>query len=75
MPFSLGAFKKFLESKIEGVYVKSLMIGNSITQDIENGFFMSPNKQVEIACKAIKNDTKLSEGYNAIGFSQGSQFL
>lgn len=51
------------------------MIGNSITQDIENGFFMSPNKQVEIACRAIKNDPKLSGGFNAIGFSQGSQFL
>ena len=29
----------------------------------------------QIACEIIENDPKLQDGFNAIGFSQGSQFL
>ncbi|CAG9793971.1 unnamed protein product [Diatraea saccharalis] len=36
---------------------------------------MNPNKQVEIACNQLAADPKLKDGFNAIGFSQGSQFL
>lgn len=50
------------------------MITNS-AQDIENSFRMNANLQVKDACKQIAKDKNLSKGYNAIGFSQGSQFL
>lgn len=73
--FSLGAFKLFLERKIPGVYVSSLRIGNDSLEDFENGYFMDPNEQVEYACKLLADDTQLRNGFNAIGFSQGSQFL
>lgn len=36
---------------------------------------MNVNLQVEDACKQIAADPKLASGYNAIGFSQGAQFL
>jgi len=36
---------------------------------------MNANVQVKDACKQISIDPKLSSGYNAIGFSQGAQFL
>jgi palmitoyl-protein thioesterase len=36
---------------------------------------MDINKQVEQACTMIKEDPKLKDGFNAIGFSQGAQFL
>lgn len=75
LSFSLGRFKKFLESEIEGVYVHSLMIGDSITQDIENGYFMTPNQQIDLVCQKLRDDPQLKDGFNAIGFSQGSQFL
>ena len=28
-----------------------------------------------MACKIIKSDPKLANGYNSVGFSQGGQFL
>ncbi|XP_061378239.1 palmitoyl-protein thioesterase 1 [Danaus plexippus] len=75
MSFSLGGFKTFLEGQIPGVYVLSLRIGNSTIEDYENGYFMNPNKQVEFVCDKLSKDPKLQNGFNAIGFSQGSQFL
>lgn len=75
LPFSLGGFKKFLEDEIPGVYVLSIRIGDSIPADMENGYFMAPNKQIEYVCGVIAEDAKLKNGFNAIGFSQGSQFL
>lgn len=75
-PFSLGGFKSFLASTVvPGVYVKSLEIGNGIVEDTMNGFFKNSNDQVAEACRLIESDSRLSKGYNAIGFSQGAQFL
>lgn len=73
--FSLGYFKLFLERQIPGVYVNSLRIGNSTIDDFDNGYFMHPNKQIEYVCKLLATDPKLANGFNAIGFSQGAQFL
>jgi len=74
-PMSMGSIKKLLEKEIPQVYVLSLEIGNSIFQDTENGFFMNVNSQVDMVCKKLSQDEKLKNGYNAIGFSQGGQFL
>jgi len=73
--FSMGAIKNMLEEAIPGVYVHSLMIGQSPNEDTLNGFFKGVDQQISIACDLIKNDKKLGLGYNAIGFSQGGQFL
>lgn len=72
---SLGSFKLFLEKNIPGVYVNSLRVGNNTIEDLENGYFMSPNQQIEYVCNLLASDLKLQNGFNAIGFSQGSQFL
>ncbi|VVD03240.1 palmitoyl-protein thioesterase 1 [Leptidea sinapis] len=74
-PYSLGHLTEYLKMKIPGVYVNSLKIGESTMEEMENSFFMSPNKQIEYACDVISNDPRLKDGFNAIGFSQGSQFL
>lgn len=73
--FSLGGFKLFLEENIPNVYVNSLKIGNSSIEDFENGYFLKPDIQIRDACKMLIDDPKLKDGFNAIGFSQGSQFL
>jgi len=73
--FSMGAIKKMLEGHIPNVHVHSLMIGNSAEEDTLNGFFMSVDHQMEIACDRIKKDPMLQNGYHAMGFSQGGQFL
>lgn len=66
---------KLLKEALSGVHVVSLMIGNTTEEDRLNGFFMNPNDQIEIACNIISSDPLLADGYNAIGISQGSQFL
>ncbi|KAK9957642.1 hypothetical protein ABG768_011873 [Culter alburnus] len=74
-PLSMGAMKKMVEEEVPGIYVISLMIGKSVLQDTENGFFMDVNEQVSFVCDQLSKDPKLKGGYNAMGFSQGSQFL
>ena len=44
-------------------------------QDTFDGFFGDVNSQVKSVCKKIAADPKLKNGYNAVGFSQGGQFL
>ncbi|XP_059162857.1 palmitoyl-protein thioesterase 1-like [Physella acuta] len=75
-PLSMGSIKKLIEQKVGGgIYVKSLEIGNNIVEDTENGFLMNVNRQIDIVCDQLKKDPKLQQGYNALGFSQGGQFL
>uniref|UniRef100_A0A3Q2QXI1 Palmitoyl-protein thioesterase 1 n=1 Tax=Fundulus heteroclitus TaxID=8078 RepID=A0A3Q2QXI1_FUNHE len=44
-------------------------------QDTENGFFLDVNTQVSQVCSQLAQDQQLQAGYNAMGFSQGAQFL
>jgi len=74
-PLSMGSIKSFVEKKVPGIYVRSLMIGPNVEADTENGFFMNVNTQVEQVCAKLRNDTRLRNGYHAMGFSQGGQFL
>uniref|UniRef100_T1PCN1 Palmitoyl-protein thioesterase 1 n=1 Tax=Musca domestica TaxID=7370 RepID=T1PCN1_MUSDO len=74
-PFSLGSIKKLLEQELNQTYVKSLRIGSNMIMDYESGFFIHPNKQLDYVCQELAKDEKLKDGYNAIGFSQGGQFL
>lgn len=50
-------------------------MGNTTKEEIDNTFYMHPNKQVEQACRMIASDERLKDGYNAIAFSQASQWL
>lgn len=74
-PESMGSIKKLIEDNIAGVYVLSLEIGKDVVDDEENGFFMNVNKQVTMVCAQLAADPKLANGYHAVGFSQGGQFL
>ncbi|TMW51221.1 hypothetical protein DOY81_003698 [Sarcophaga bullata] len=74
-PFSLGSIKKLLEAELNNTHVKSIKIGDNIVMDYESGFFIHPDTQVEYACQELAKDERLQKGYNAIGFSQGGQFL
>ncbi|XP_063041343.1 palmitoyl-protein thioesterase 1 [Engraulis encrasicolus] len=74
-PLSMGYVKKMVEEEVPGIYALSLMIGKTVIQDTQNGFFMDVNDQVAFVCDQLANDPKLKDGYNAMGFSQGGQFL
>ncbi|XP_014213008.2 palmitoyl-protein thioesterase 1-like [Copidosoma floridanum] len=73
--FSLGQIRTILEEHLPGVYVKSVKIGDSLVKDVENSYFKNVNDQVREVCEELENDKMLSDGFNAIGFSQGAQFL
>ncbi|XP_060640601.1 palmitoyl-protein thioesterase 1 [Anolis sagrei] len=74
-PESMGYIKKIVEKKIPGIYVLSLKIGSNLIEDMENSFFKNVNDQVTLVCDILAKDPKLKGGYNAMGFSQGGQFL
>eukprot|EP01119_Soliformovum_irregulare_P016940 TRINITY_DN4980_c0_g1_i1.p1 TRINITY_DN4980_c0_g1~~TRINITY_DN4980_c0_g1_i1.p1 ORF type:complete len:319 (+),score=42.96 TRINITY_DN4980_c0_g1_i1:122-958(+) len=73
--FSMGAVKNEIESKIPNIYVKSIMIGYDMAEDEIRGFIGNANDEVDQVCQMLKSDPKLQHGFNAVGFSQGGQFL
>lgn len=56
-------------------YVHSIRIGDSDEADRVNGFFYNVNDKVKYVCEMLKKDEKLKNGFNAVGLSQGGQFL
>lgn len=74
-PFSTDVIKAVIENNVPGIYVHSLKIGNTDIEDFEHGYFTNVNGQVDFACNLIASDPQLKDGYNALGLSQGGQFL
>jgi palmitoyl-protein thioesterase len=73
--FSMGMISAEIQKVLPGTYVYSVEIGSNIVEDEVQGFIGSVNEQVDFVCETIANDPQLAGGFNAIGFSQGSQFL
>ncbi|KAF7989912.1 hypothetical protein HCN44_008586 [Aphidius gifuensis] len=73
--FSLGAIKIIIQEQLPGVYVKSIKIGCDEIEDVANSYYGNVNNQIDEVCNMLEKDEKLKNGYNAIGFSQGGQFL
>jgi len=74
-PFSMGHIEALLQQYLPGVYVYSVEIGSNEEEDQLNGFFMNAKDQVAMMCEQFASDSNLTHGFNAVGFSQGSQFL
>ena len=49
--------------------------GTNSAKDFESGYIGNANHEVDAACQLIKSDPNLANGYHAVGFSQGGQFL
>ncbi|XP_076655703.1 palmitoyl-protein thioesterase 1 [Halictus rubicundus] len=73
--FSLGAIRKLIEEKLPNIHVYSIRMGHSVAEDVEGGYLGNINQQVSTVCDLISENEHLKNGYNAIGFSQGAQFL
>ncbi|KXZ55785.1 hypothetical protein GPECTOR_2g1335 [Gonium pectorale] len=58
-----------------GVFVHSVATGEGEMGDTLSGFWGDVNDQVARVCSQLRNMTELRGGYNAVGFSQGGQFL
>ncbi|KAF9127779.1 Palmitoyl-protein thioesterase 1 [Mortierella sp. 14UC] len=50
-------------------------LAESESEDQRAGFFGNVNKQIEAVCEQLKSIPELDQGFNAVGFSQGGQFL
>jgi len=73
--FSMGAISDAIQQALPGTYVYSVMIGSDIISDELQGFISNSNDQVDFVCQTVKADPNLQNGFNAVGFSQGGQFL
>ncbi|TDH73100.1 hypothetical protein CCR75_004725 [Bremia lactucae] len=58
-----------------GVYVASVQLGESVTEDVYNSFFVSMNNQTDRFANIVRKDPHLANGFNAIGFSQGNLLI
>lgn len=75
---AIKGFTQLLQEERKGVYILSLSFGKNKDEKLQEeirSFFGDVNDQVNDACERIKSDPKLKDGFNAIGFSQGGQFL
>ncbi|KNC83470.1 palmitoyl-protein thioesterase 1 [Sphaeroforma arctica JP610] len=72
----MGGISRMIKAELgEDTYVLPLMVGSNIADDMKNGFFMPVNDQVDLVCDMVKKDPRLQDGFNAMGFSQGGQFM
>lgn len=72
----LDGIKQMIREKVnESVHIKSIRIGESAVEDFESGILVHPNDQIASVCAEISFDDNLKDGFHAIGFSQGAQFL
>lgn len=74
---SIQVIRKALERQYKGIQVYSIMIGKNNVEDELAGYFGNLNSQIDEACKAVIDNVDIRErgAFNAIGFSQGGQFL
>ena len=64
-----------MEASIPGVYVHSIMVGGGPTADTLHGYFGNVDDQVKEQCVRLLAEPRLANGFFALGFSQGSQFI
>lgn len=73
-PLTTGAVAEFLRKEL-GVFVHSIATGDGPLKDTFSSFYGSVNDQVAQVCSDLREMPELQNGFNVIGFSQGSQFL
>jgi len=58
-----------------GVFVFSVATGEGAAGDMLSSYYGNVNDQVAKVCAEMKGISELANGFNAIGFSQGGQFM
>lgn len=75
LPTSMGSIKRQIERRVPGTFVYSVKVGDSIFDDFIRGFLGNVDADITQICEKVANISELSNGYHAMGFSQGGQFL
>ncbi|MCO5592365.1 hypothetical protein L7F22_046367 [Adiantum nelumboides] len=68
-------FAKELREAFPGIYVHVVALGQDATSDQRAGFFGNVNDQASTVCTDLSAVPELANGFDAVGFSQGGQFL
>lgn len=72
----IDSFISQLKEAFPGLYVHSVtQDASSDSEDRRQGFFGHVNDQVQKACDQLADIEELRDGFDALGFSQGGQFL
>ncbi|CCL98365.1 uncharacterized protein FIBRA_00360 [Fibroporia radiculosa] len=58
-----------------GIFVHSIHLDTDLKEDQRATFYGNVDEQVDLVSEQLANITELEEGFDAIGFSQGGQFL
>jgi len=58
-----------------GIIIHSVYIEEDLEQDRRASFYGNVNEQIALVAEQIADITELKDGFDAIGFSQGGQFL
>ena len=74
-PFGMVPLAEAISDYLGGAYVLNVQIGDTNLEDIMNGFIMNLDDQVDYFANVIRNDTHLTNGFNAIGYSQGNLII
>lgn len=74
---SINVIRLALYAKFPGITVLSIQIGNNSFEDELGGYFVNVNDQISQACDEVLNNEIIKKhgSFNAIGFSQGAQFM
>ncbi|KAF8653587.1 hypothetical protein AX16_003865 [Volvariella volvacea WC 439] len=68
-------FASLIKDIHPGIFIHSVYIEEDIEQDRRAGFYGNANTQIEFVAEQLAGIPELAEGFDAIGFSQGGQFL
>ena len=64
-----------IKEALPGVFIHSVMIGGNPEEDRKLSLLDGMNRQIREVCDKLASISELANGFNAIGLSQGGQFL
>ncbi|KAH7888637.1 Alpha/Beta hydrolase protein [Phlebopus sp. FC_14] len=68
-------FESEVKKMHPGIFVHSVYVDENLNADQHAGFYGNVNEQIALVAEQLASVPQLSRGFDAIGFSQGGQFL
>ncbi|WFD34977.1 hypothetical protein MCUN1_001823 [Malassezia cuniculi] len=71
----IAKVRERVEDMYPGIVVHSVYLKSGLIPDQHAGVFSNVNDDIQIACAQLASIPELRHGFDAVGFSQGGQFL
>ncbi|KAF8160954.1 palmitoyl-protein thioesterase [Crassisporium funariophilum] len=68
-------FASMIQDVHPGIFIHSVFIDEDLDKDRQAGFYGNVNDQIDLVAAQLGSIPELERGFDAIGFSQGGQFL